>query len=481
MYNLLYMMIIDSGFRHRKEIAALADKFTTPPGMDREQTAVELTRFLIHKHYRENNAAADESIFDEPFFWFGAAEQEFSISREAVIDLFHQFVGKVPKCNLTDEDFHAAMIAPDVCMVAGRLWVSTDPSTDIFLRVHQRISACVRWRDGKPRLCMFHLSNPYVEMSKDDVGFPTEMAQQSRDYMRQQIEKQKAEIVRQAAELTDIYNTVSCGILRLMRTPDGVYHLMTFNPTMAQLMDRPEEDVAAMDWSQGFGDDVSSEDRAVLRKCLDKLEKHGDHSEVDYQICTGKGRTVYLHSSNDYISREPEGDIIQRLAYDVTQRVRLEQTLKRLSFEDTLTGLYNRNHFKQIEARLMQEPPVRLGVAYIDLNGLKEWNDRYGHLAGDDLLRRTAAQIASVFKSESHRMGGDEFLILDTERSEKDFEAAISQVADALKEERISAAVGISWRENGCDIRTQMEEADRRMYEQKLYYYSKLEEDSGGV
>lgn len=457
----------------------MADKFITPSGMDKEQTAVELTRFLIHKHYRESNAAADESIFDEPFFWFGAAEQEFSISREAVIDLFRQFVGKVPKCNLTEEDFHAAMIAPDVCMVAGRLWVSTDPSTGIFLRVHQRISTCVRWRGGKPRMCMLHLSNPYVEMTEDDVGFPTEMAQQSRDYMRQQIEKQKAEISCQAAELTDIYNTVSCGIMRLMRTHDGVYHLMTFNSTMAQLMDRSEEEIAAMDWSQGFGEDVSDADRAVLRVSLDQLEEKGNHSDIDYQICTRKGRIVYFNSRNDFISREPEGDIIQRIIYDVTQRVRLERTLKRLSFEDTLTGLYNRNHFKQIESQLIQEPPVQLGVAYIDLNGLKEWNDRYGHLAGDDLLRRTAACIAEVFPGQAHRMGGDEFLILDTERDEKDFKDAIGQVSDALKAKKISAAVGISWREKSRDIRMQMEEADRRMYEQKLYYYSKLEENSG--
>ena len=36
---------------------------------------------------------------------------------------------------------------------------------------------------------MLHLSNPYVEMNEDDVGFPAEMARQSREYMRQQLEK----------------------------------------------------------------------------------------------------------------------------------------------------------------------------------------------------------------------------------------------------------------------------------------------------
>ena len=51
----------------------MAEKWTPVPGCTREEEAVGLTRFLLRKHYRESNAAADESIFDEPFFWFGAA------------------------------------------------------------------------------------------------------------------------------------------------------------------------------------------------------------------------------------------------------------------------------------------------------------------------------------------------------------------------------------------------------------------------
>ena len=448
----------------------MSEKWILPPGFSREQTAVELTRFLLYKHYRESNAAADESIFDEPFFWFGAAEQEFSVNREAVIRLFRQFLGQVPLCNLTDEDFHAARIAPDVCMVAGRLWVTTDPSTGVFLRVHQRISTCVRWKEGKPRICMLHLSNPYVEMTSEDVGFPTEMAEQSREYMRQQQEEQKKLIACQAAELADIYNTVSCGILRLRRTPQGNYRLLSFNPALAQLLDRSQQEVSAMDWSQGFSETADAAQIPALRVYLDQLKEPGDHSNVDYQIRTSHGRTVYLHSRNDLISRDPEGEILQRLTYDVTQRVQLEQALKRLSFEDTLTGLYNRNHFNYIEAQMIETPPACLGVVCVELNGLKLVNDRNGHLAGDEMLRRTAAWIQEAFPNMAHRMGGDEFLILDTERKEEEFQNAVRQMANALERAQISASVGVSWRGVRCDIRLQVKEADRAMYQQKANF-----------
>ncbi len=213
------------------------------------------------------------------------------------------------------------------------------------------------------------------------------------------------------------------------------------------------------------------EDIQRLRASLDGLKAPGDRSGADYQIRTGKGRVVYLHSDNDFISREPEGDVIQRLTYDVTERVRLEQALKRLSLEDPLTGLYNRNSFNETMARFRCEPPCRLGAACFDLNGLKGWNDRYGHSAGDALIRRAGEVIAAVFPGKAYRLGGDEFLVLDDEREEADFRAAVRRVEKALEREHISVSAGISWREGGCDARRQADEADRLMYEAKAAFY----------
>ena len=72
---------------------------------EREREAIELTRSLVHKHYCENDLLADETLFDEPFFWLGAAEQEFDVDRKRILNAFHQFKGQVPKCNVTDEEY----------------------------------------------------------------------------------------------------------------------------------------------------------------------------------------------------------------------------------------------------------------------------------------------------------------------------------------------------------------------------------------
>ena len=118
-------------------------------------------------------------------------------------------------------------------------------------------------------------------------------------------------------------------------------------------------------------------------------------------------------------------------------------------------------------------------MAVFDLNGLKDWNDRYGHSTGDELIRRTAGHIAAAAPGRGYRMGGDEFLILDTERDEAAFRSAVDQAWRAMEAEDISVAVGLSWREGNCDPRAQTDEADRLMYDMKERFYRSRWENSG--
>ncbi len=456
----------------------MSEKFMPGKELSKEDVAVELTRFLVRKHYCENDFLSDESVFDEPFLWFGAAEQEFASGKDTVLDIFRMFKGKVPKCNISEEEYRAGMVSPDICLVAGRMWISTDPSTGVFLQVHQRITTCIKWTDGNPKCCMIHISNPYTEMASEDVGFPTRMAEQSREYMQRELEAQKEEIRRQADELSDIYNTVSCGILRLRRKKDG-YQLLTFNKALADLMDRSEENVRGMDWSQGFGEDAAAEDITALRAGIDSLKNPGDRTSSDYRITTGRGRVVHLTTINDFIKSEAEGDIIQRLIYDISDRIELERKLHKISFEDNLTGLYNRNRFNRAVEEFKADPAEHLGVAVLDINGLKDVNDSLGHMAGDDLLRRTGANIREIFPGKGYRTGGDEFVIIDRDSEMEEFGAKIAAVRRLMARDEISISVGVCWNDGNCDVWNQCERADRRMYKEKKEFYRQISMGGG--
>ncbi len=91
--------------------------------------------------------------------------------------------------------------------------------------------------------------------------------------------------------------------------------------------------------------------------------------------------------------------------------------MTRLAHTDALTGLANRRQLiQQLEREFARARRYRrpLSLLYLDLDGFKEINDRFGHLFGDDLLRGAARSMQSILRATDllARIGGDEFAVL---------------------------------------------------------------------
>ena len=125
-----------------------------------------------------------------------------------------------------------------------------------------------------------------------------------------------------------------------------------------------------------------------------------------------------------YESRTPEGGVAG-VRIDVTQMVRKEQELAaaneqlaRLSTTDGLTGLANRRHFDdrlQAEWQRGARRQQPLAVVLIDIDHFKRYNDHYGHVAGDECLRRVAQLLQAHARRTDEvvaRYGGEEFVLL---------------------------------------------------------------------
>ena len=101
-----------------------------------------------------------------------------------------------------------------------------------------------------------------------------------------------------------------------------------------------------------------------------------------------------------------------------------EETLAQLAYHDPLTGLLNRRAIDDHARVAFQVPPGmhrEVGVAALDINGLKQTNDRLGHQAGDELIQRVADELVRSFADLSAcvvgRVGGDEFTVLSVDLS----------------------------------------------------------------
>ncbi|MDR3045499.1 MAG: GGDEF domain-containing protein [Desulfovibrio sp.] len=88
-----------------------------------------------------------------------------------------------------------------------------------------------------------------------------------------------------------------------------------------------------------------------------------------------------------------------------------------MALRDSLTGLAGRALFLRHARRLLEtsrhDTALRLAVMFIDLDGFKQLNDRYGHAEGDTVLRRTARVLEGAVRSSDvvGRLGGDEFVL----------------------------------------------------------------------
>ncbi len=141
---------------------------------------------------------------------------------------------------------------------------------------------------------------------------------------------------------------------------------------------------------------------------------------------------------------------------------------------DPLTGLGNRRAFARDAERLLASlgPGAELLLSLFDLDGFKRYNDRDGHLAGDELLARFSRQMLDAVGGEGrcYRMGGDEFcLIAETGGADADdlTQRAANALSDGRPEVGVESSHGSVTIAAGMDLTVAMRLADERMYVHK--------------
>lgn len=165
---------------------------------------------------------------------------------------------------------------------------------------------------------------------------------------------------------------------------------------------------------------------------------------------------------------------LQTIQYFITlamQRDEDEKALFNLSYLDKLTTFFNRNRYIQ-DINELDGRPEPIGVAYLDVNGLKEMNDNFGHDAGDTLLKKCADIIKYSFSSGNfYRIGGDEFVVICNNLSSRQFDENVRMLKNNIMFSDCRIAVGSIWNQTSENIRAIIKRADGLMYDDKKRYY----------
>ena len=199
---------------------------------------------------------------------------------------------------------------------------------------------------------------------------------------------------------------------------------------------------------------------------------------VNYSLT---GEEIYLHLQFSVMPGHEEnwGMVLIALT-DITARKKAEAYLEFLGKHDELTKLYNRSfHVEEIN-RLERRGQYPISIIMLDLNGLKEVNDEWGHQAGDALLRRVG-EVLNKAAAESYyacRIGGDEFAILMPKADEAIAQGLMAQIEELFVINNqfystpLRAAMGCATARDGMRLEQAIRIADQAMYDAKQAYYS---------
>ena len=165
------------------------------------------------------------------------------------------------------------------------------------------------------------------------------------------------------------------------------------------------------------------------------------------------------------------------LSYAIRHRNHVDM-LHRLSYHDLLTNALNRNAFMDVLSQFRPGQYASAGIIYIDINGMKEINDFYGHHQGDKILITTVAKVFNLFKpDELFRIGGDEFVIITYDLTETDFYEKFNLLRNIFCKKTnlpFSIATGSCWVKSPSDLNSLLQQADSAMYtDKKKFYYGK--------
>ncbi|HKJ95356.1 MAG TPA: EAL domain-containing protein [Gammaproteobacteria bacterium] len=199
---------------------------------------------------------------------------------------------------------------------------------------------------------------------------------------------------------------------------DGQRRVTRTNEALAALMRCDEEDVLGLGLEQVLSERPNAQSVDTLWQALRRDGRWG--GELWYRR---HGQTDPLPVRGAFVSLSDERGNVTAYAGlldDISEQKRIEGDLRHHAYFDALTGLPNRMLFaERLEAaeREAQRHGQLFSLLYVDVDRFKETNDRFGHEAGDALLRSMADRLRECTREHDTvaRIGGDEFAVILTD------------------------------------------------------------------
>lgn len=253
------------------------------------------------------------------------------------------------------------------------------------------------------------------------------------------------------------------------------------NSSFAELEEVPLEKVIGRSFYQDIFTDRN--DRKWLQYYYDSAFCDAVHELHDYSPEIGKYLKII---SYPWL----ESGCCACILFDETELVKARERLEFLANYDEATLFKNRNAFEELSRNFAEK--LNVGVVFVDVNCLKETNDKFGHMTGDILIGLVSEKINHIFcgaQDQVFRFGGDEFVIILQEIDRESLKTKVEKLREELASHNVGhfppvlASVGWSWEKSPDSLEAMIEKSDIKMYEEKrrLAAVSDSDHDSPGT
>lgn len=204
---------------------------------------------------------------------------------------------------------------------------------------------------------------------------------------------------------------------------------------------------------------------------------HRARDEVYYFNTLYEGKYIWM--MNEILSDHtcsPENPwvlvIVKRSTID--EKLNGWKQLEYFSFNDALTGLYNRAKYEHDIAQFETKPWEAITCIYIDVVGLHEINNHLGHQAGDDMLTTVAQELRHHFPlGLIYRIGGDEFVVFYPDTSHSYLSEQLLCLKRSLQKKDYEISIGLSARHPTEPLIQTINEAETNMRQDKAEFYKR--------
>jgi diguanylate cyclase (GGDEF)-like protein/PAS domain S-box-containing protein len=187
-------------------------------------------------------------------------------------------------------------------------------------------------------------------------------------------------------------------------------------------------------------------DQSVRTQTRETLEREGAVREVELEIRRPDESIRTVLATTYAIRHGGAGEVsFYGILVDITSRKRVVDDLVEQSLRDPLTGCYNRRYLATVERRASAHPGESWGCIIVDIDHFKQFNDRFGHQAGDRALVKMARFLMRHVRAEDAvvRLGGDEFVVLLAEADGERVQQVVGRLQrSALRSAPVEFSVG---------------------------------------